>query len=98
MIANGHKPCSPNTGRDCKVSFKGALQAVNGFIPALILTRGEVVAALLDELWLSVAAHRVGKRPDRIEPGAVKRRPKPHKLLRVTRHKARKRLETGQAA
>ena len=81
-----------------QISFKGAVQAVNGFIPVLVLAKDEVVAALLDALWLSVAAHRVGNRPNRIEPRAVKRRPKPHKLLRVPRHKARKRLETGLAA
>jgi hypothetical protein len=81
-----------------QLSFKGAVQAVNGFVPALVIAKGEVVEALLDGLWLSVAAHRVGNRPNRIEPRAVKRRPKPHQLLRVPRPKARKRLETGRAA
>jgi hypothetical protein len=81
-----------------QLSFKGALQAVNGFIPALVIAKDEVVMALLDGLWLSVAAHRVGNRPNRIEPRAVKRRPKPHQLLRVPRPKARRRLETGRAA
>jgi hypothetical protein len=31
----------------------------------------------------------VGNRPNRVEPRAVKRRPKPHKLLPVPREKAR---------
>jgi len=51
-----------------QLSFKGALQAVNGFTPALVLAEGAVVDALLDALWVSVAAHRVGQRPNRVEP------------------------------
>jgi hypothetical protein len=70
---------------------KGALQAVNGCIPALVFSEGTVVEALRDALWVSVAAHRVGQRPNRVEPRAVKRRPKAHRLLRVPRSKARKR-------
>ena len=81
-----------------RLSFTGALQTVNGFIPTLVLAEEEVQPALLDALWASVAAHRVGNRPDRVEPRAVKRRPKPHKLLRVPRQKARKQLERGRAA
>jgi hypothetical protein len=81
-----------------QLSFKGALQAVNGFTPALVLAEGAVVAALIDALLVSVAAHRVGKRPNRVEPRAVKRRPKAQKLLRVPRPKARKQLEMGRAA
>ncbi len=85
--------------RSRQLSFKGVLQVVNGLIPMLIVAKDEeVVVALLDGLWLTVSAHRVGKRPNRIEPRAVKRRPKPHKLLQVPRHKARKRLETGRLA
>jgi hypothetical protein len=34
-------------------------------------------------------SHRVGNRPDRVEPRAVKRRPKPHDLLTTPRAQAR---------
>ena len=78
--------------------YIGALQAVNGSTPALVVAEGVVVTALLDALWVSVDAHRAGKRPNRGEPRAVKRRPKAHKLLRVPRPKAKKRLEMGWAA
>lgn len=81
-----------------QLSCKSALQAVNGFIPAWVLSEGAVVEAVLEALWASVAAHRVGQRPNRVEPRAVKRRPKAHKLLRVPRPKARKRLDMGKAA
>lgn len=36
-----------------------------------------------------IAQRRVGRRPGRIEPRAVKRRPKPYKLLMQSRHAAR---------
>ena len=81
-----------------QLSFTGALQAVNGFTPALVLAEGAVGDALLDALLGTVAAHRVGQRPNRVEPRAVKRRPKAHKLLRVPRLQARERLENGRAA
>ena len=81
-----------------QLSFTGALQAVNGFTPALVFAEGAVVVAWRAALLESVAAHRVGQRPNRVEPRAVKRRPKAHKLLRVPRIKARKRLESGRAA
>lgn len=84
--------------RPRQLSFKGALQAVNGFTPALVLAEEAIIITLLEALLESVAVHRVGKRPNRVEPRAVKRRPKPHRLLSVPRLKARKRLERGIAA
>jgi hypothetical protein len=39
-----------------------------------------------------MARHRVGNRPDRIEPRAIKRRPKPQDLLTVPRDEARAKL------
>ena len=35
---------------------------------------------------------RIGNRPNRIEPRAIKRRPKPHDLLTVPRNQAREKL------
>jgi hypothetical protein len=64
-----------------QLSFTGAVQALNGFVPAFVLAEESVQHALLDALWVSVAAHRVGKRPNRVEPRAVKRRPKAHRRL-----------------
>lgn len=43
----------------------------------------------LDVLLALVAQRHVGRRPGRIEPRAVKRRPKPYKLLMQPRHAAR---------
>ena len=43
----------------------------------------------LTALLTLIAQRRVGRRPGRIEPRAVKRRPKPYKLLMQPRHAAR---------
>lgn len=43
----------------------------------------------LSVLLVLIAQRRVGQRPGRIEPRAVKRRPKPYKLLMQPRHVAR---------
>ena len=39
-----------------------------------------------------IASHEVGNRPNRVEPRAVKRRPKPHRLLSEPRRQAREKL------
>jgi len=49
----------------------------------------EVFAALL----AAIATVRVGQGPNRVEPRAIKRRPKPHDLLTVPRKEARKQLQ-----
>lgn len=43
----------------------------------------------------SLASQLVGKRPNRVEPRAVKRRPKPHRLLTMTREQSRALLRRG---
>ena len=53
---------------------------------------------LLIELRLThLASHRVGHRPNRIEPRAIKRRPKPHDLLTEPRDQARAKLLAAHA-
>ena len=39
-----------------------------------------------------IAQHEVGDRPNRVEPRAVKRRPKPYRLLQRPRRQAREAL------
>jgi hypothetical protein len=46
----------------------------------------------LDALFRLIAYIRVGKRPGRIEPRAVKRRPKPFPRLQVARRRARRNI------
>lgn len=77
---------------DClvrQISFKGAVQTVRHF-----LAQGCCARTSLEKeatLLAAIAYHRVGNRPDRYEPRAVKRRPKPHALLTEPRNVARSR-------
>ena len=78
------------------LSFTGALQAVNVFGMALLCTAVPARPALLEALYGTISAHRVGQRPDRVAPRAVKRRPNPHPLLTIPRNQARKNIRQGQ--
>jgi hypothetical protein len=78
------------------LSFTGALQAVNAFGTALLFAEATAKEALLEALYDTICAHRVGQRPNRVEPRAVKRRPKPHPLLTIPRDQARKKVRRGQ--
>jgi len=77
------------------LSFTSALQKVTACLSALEhcdrATAQRVMAVHLDDML----RHRVGQRPNRVEPRAIKRRPKPHKLLTVPRAEARRKLLDG---
>jgi hypothetical protein len=73
------------------LSFNFARQILQESIPQLVCygclapeRHGSYCQILLQE----IARHQVGTRPDRVEPRAVKRRPKPHKLLQKPRQEA----------
>jgi hypothetical protein len=73
------------------LSFKGTLQTLIAFAAAgwsCPERRNELYAAVLG----AVATHRVNDRPDRVEPRAVKRRPKKQVYLTVPRPLAKARL------
>jgi Transposase DDE domain len=75
------------------VSFAGALQTLNAFLPHLRAAATEAAALRLWVVLLAaIAADRVGQRPDRYEPRAVKRRPKNYSWLKEPRAQARQRL------
>jgi len=80
-----------------QISFKGALQTLNAFAMVLDYTPLECRADIYRELLAAIAEHRVGDRPDRYEPRAVKRRPKPYRFLKEPRRQARARLAKGRA-
>jgi len=76
-----------------QLSFTRAMQTVAASWMTLATT---VRNALLIEVQLhSLTEPLIGKRPHRIEPRAVKRRPKPHKLLTEPRAVARAQLLAG---
>lgn len=72
-----------------QVSFKGALQTLNSFLPTL--GSSAPLDAWCDTLLDAIATHVVGNRPDRYEPRLTKRRPKKFKHLREPRHNYKKR-------
>jgi len=74
------------------VSFKGTLQTMAAFADALQFVSPQVRTLLLEAMLAAIAVHRVGGRPGRFEPRAVKRRPKPHRYLTEPRTAARNRL------
>jgi hypothetical protein len=74
------------------LSFKGALQAVESFREEMGGATMETRAQLINTTLKTIAANRVGDRPNRVEPRAIKRRPKPHRLLQEPRRQAKKRL------
>lgn len=85
-------PVSPR-----QLSFTAAMQKLAaGWVLAPSLTE-----AAADELRQAHSKHlakcRVGHRPNRVEPRAIKRRPKPHKLLTQPRAVARAALPSGLA-
>jgi hypothetical protein len=82
--------------RPDEVSFAGALQTINAFLPELRAARSPEDAAVVWEVLIwAIGAHRIGNRPDRYEPRAVKRRPKKYPLLTEPRATARRRLLKG---
>jgi hypothetical protein len=74
------------------LSFAGALQSVHAFGELLSLAEGSSLAEGLARLWKAVGSHRVGNRPDRVEPRAIKRRKKDFPQLNQPRKHAQQRL------
>ena len=71
-----------------RVSFKGSVDAVRVYSAAISQARNETMRReLWEQLLHDLARDLVRKRPNRTEPRAVKRRPKPYPLLNQPRHK-----------
>ena len=69
-----------------RLSFKGAVSTLRAFAHLFEPARPHV-ARRYAELLLALAADPVPDRPDRVEPRAVKRRPKSYQFLTRPRHK-----------
>jgi hypothetical protein len=82
-----------------EVSFTGALQTLNAFVPEMraVPTADDARVLWAVLLW-AVGEHRVGQRPDRYEPRAVKRRPKHFPRLSQPREAARRRCRQTKRA
>jgi hypothetical protein len=80
-----------------QLSFAAAMQKIAA-VWMLLPVSDETTALSLIEVHLShIASNEVGDRPDRVEPRAVKRRPKPLALLTKPRREAREELLAGKA-
>jgi hypothetical protein len=76
------------------LSFKGALHTVRSFEAGHLYDPTRIEADLPRLLEL-IAQKRVGARPDRSEPRAVKRRPKPYPRLNMSRRAANRLIKRG---
>jgi len=71
------------------LSFKGATQVLNAYHQQLRHSTGLRISLMIAHVVGAVSMLRLPWRPDRVEPRAVKRRPKPHRLLLLPRPLAR---------
>jgi hypothetical protein len=76
------------------ISFTGSVHTIRAFEESYLYDPGRIVADLPRLLEL-IGKKRVGDRPDRYEPRAVKRRPKPHARLNMPRREARRLIRRG---
>ena len=74
------------------LSFTAALQSIAANWLLAALSDDALAERLIDAALAGVAEHVVGNRPGRVEPRAIKRRPKEHALLTKPRNQARAEL------
>jgi hypothetical protein len=79
-----------------QISFTGAVQAIAASWMCLATASSSKLAEMAAAQFEIIAGRRVGDRPNRVEPRAVKRRAKPHKLLTKPRDEARQELLAGR--
>ena len=79
-----------------QISFTAAMQKVAAGWIAVLLIEDSALANVIAEHLRDLPMHKIGHRPNRVEPRAIKRRPKPHKLLTKPRDEARADLLAGK--
>jgi hypothetical protein len=80
-----------------QLSFAAAMQKIAASYQVLLLVDETAAAKLIEVQLRQMACNQVGHRPNRVEPRAIKRRPKPHDLMTKTREEARAELLAGKA-
>jgi hypothetical protein len=80
-----------------QISFTAAMQKIAASYKSLVEHDGATATNLIEIHLADLTGHRVGNRPDRVEPRAVKRRPNPIALLTKPRDEARADLLAGKA-
>jgi hypothetical protein len=81
-----------------ELSFTAALQKIAATWAILSVCVDQLLARLIDVHLRDIARNEVGNRPNRVEPRAIKRRPKCHDLLMEPRAVARAKLLGGRSA
>ena len=76
-----------------ELSFQGARQTVEAFRGELGGAQGDRGERLTEVALRAIASHRVGDRPDRVEPRVVKRRPKAYPRMQEPRQAFKRRLK-----
>ena len=89
-LAAGHSPR--------QLSFTATLQKIAASWATLAVCDATMADKLIRTNLRHLAKHLVGDRPGRVEPRAIKRRPKPHRLLHQPRAQARAELLTAMPA
>jgi hypothetical protein len=79
-----------------RVSFAGALHTVRNFEEVHLYDPDRIRSDMGRLVGVIAKKKPVGGRPDRYEPRAKKRRPKPHPLLTMPRGEARELIERGE--
>ena len=80
------------------LSFKGALQLFLAFEQQLRFGAGAGVRTMTAHLLGAISMLKLPIRPGRVEPHAIKRRPKNHKLLTIPRDAARAKILHSRGA
>lgn len=80
------------------ISFKGTLQLLLAFQQQLRWSGRKTLSVMGAHLLGAIGLMTLPIRPGRIEPRAIKRRPKGHALLTVPRHVARQQIMQARAA
>jgi len=80
------------------ISFKGSSQLLLAFQQQLRWSGRKSIAVMGAHLLGAIGLMTLPIRPGRVEPRAIKRRPKNHALLTITRHIARERIMQARAA
>jgi len=79
------------------LSFTAAVQTIGVNWLLMVLDDDKLTARLIGAALEGMAVHTVGNRPGRVEPRAIKRRPKEHALLTKPRNEARADLLKGKS-
>jgi hypothetical protein len=78
-----------------QISLTATMQKIAAGWTTILIMDPQLQTNLIADLLHDLVYHRVGHRPNRVEPRAIKRRPKPHKLLTKPRDQARAELLAG---